>query len=193
MRKGTAGRLHSELPPSSSSSFSSSSSSPSSTTSTITTPLAFEREWQRLTNAGRSAQEKLLFLRSVGGAFFISKYYIMGKKKQEMSAEVLGDLLMAMREGLKVEEEEVEEQQQQQQQQEKKEGDCSITTRMDVVKVLHALTQVDRFRITLALLSSSQVEAAKEVVTMLDKMEGNIGEEGRRQLLKEVRQAFSFC
>lgn len=176
---------------------SSSSPSSSSTTYSATSPLAFERDWQRLVKAGKSSQEKLSFFRSAGGASFIHRSYIMGKKRREMSADVLGDLLVVLREGLKEEEESRggegcrdKKKNVMQEEGEMEEGGDAMTagTSINALEILHALAQIDRFQITLALLSEPQLEAAREIV---EKEEEN-REEGRRQRLEEVRRLFSF-
>jgi len=185
---------------SSSSSPSSSSSSTTTTTTSSTTPLAFERDWQRLVRSGKSGQEKLAFLRAVGGASFIRRGYIMGKKRREMNADVLGDLLVVLWEGLKEKEEEKkggegcrEEKRDVVREESEREEDraMAVGISMDALEILQALTQIDRFQITLALLSKPQLEAAREIVKKLESEE-KVEDKGRMHCLEEVRRAFSF-
>lgn len=118
----------------------------------------------------------------------------MGKKKRDMNADVLGDLLVVLREGSQAAKGEGEmekrEERQEYADQEEEEG-MSADASMDVLTLLHALTQIDRFQITLALLSRSQLEAAREMVEKLES-EGKVEAEGRMHCLEEVRRAISF-
>eukprot|EP00624_Nannochloropsis_granulata_P003501 evm.model.NODE_27811_length_5902_cov_29.012707.1 len=171
----------------------SSSSFSSSSTATATTPLTFEREWQQLAKAGKTNQEKLSLLHSAGGASFLRRCYVMGKKKREMNADVLGDLVMVLREGLQ-EEEGGERGSREKEEyggykgEENKTG-AGLTT--DALEILHVLTQIDRGQITFALLSRPQREAMGELLGLLERDE-KVEEKGRRQRMKEVQRAFSF-
>ena len=78
-----------------------SSSISSSSSSSSSSSMAFEKEWLRLMKAGKGVGEKLAFLQSVGGAGFVGRCF--GKGKKEMAAEVLGDVLVTLREGMKEE------------------------------------------------------------------------------------------
>jgi len=124
----------------------------------------------------------------------------MGKKRREMNADVLGDLLVVLWEGLKEEEEEKkggeecseEKRDVVREEREREEGRAmAVGTSMDALEILHALTQIDRFQITLALLSKPQLEAAREIVRKLESEE-MVEDEGRVHCLEEVRCAFSF-
>ena len=173
--------------------YNSSPSFSSSTTATVTTSLTFEREWQQLAKAGKTNREKLLLLYSAGGASFLRRCYVMGKKKREMNADVLGDLVVALREGLP------EEEDGERRSREKKEyGDhggeedkiCAALT-TEALEILHVLTQIDRVQITFALLDRSQREAMSEILGRLESEDKVEGEE-RRQRMKEVQRAFTF-
>jgi len=169
------------------------SSSASSSSSSSSTPLAFERECQQLVKSGKSSQEKLSLLRSVGGASFIHRCYIMGKKKREMNADVLGDFLMVLLGGLKTAKGEGETEERGEKKDyadQEEEEDISADATMDALNLLHALIQIDRFQITLALLSRFQLEAAREIVEKLES-EGKVEEEGKMHRLEEVHRAFS--
>lgn len=115
----------------------------------------------------------------------------MGKKKREMNADVLGDLLVVLREGLKGERETEEREEKKVYGDQGEVGEISADPTMGVLDILHALTQIDRFQITLALLSLSQLEAAREIVEELES-ERKVEEKGKMHCLEQVRRAFSF-
>ena len=158
--------------------------------------MAFEKEWLRLMKAGKGVGEKLAFLQSVGGAGFVGRCF--GKGKKEMAAEVLGDVLVTLREGMKEEEEEEDEEEEEEieevpvatlpssssphacEKEEKKEKGALLS-------LLHALTQTGRFHLTYAFLTEAQQEAGREMVEWL---EGIATAAGELPLIEEVRRAF---
>lgn len=152
----------------------SSSSSPSK----IISSLAFEKAWSRMQQRHQPPEEKMAYLLSVGGADFLRRCFGGGadvKKKKEMSAEILGDILTTLH--------------QTHIQKEREEGALIL-----LVQFLYALTLTGRFHITYALLTRPQQEAAHEMVRMLEETEKEQsrldGEEGSKLLLETIQEAF---